>query len=749
MKICLFTFALYLLCSSFAMANVGKLDPRLQRLALAAESGTVTESSILRKRGEINFVRVIATFDGRVHELAHAGAGIIFFRENMAILEVPLTGLRDIANLPSITYMEAPTPSKALLDKSAQAISAIKAREQLGATGRGIIVGIVDSGIDWRHDDFRKPDGSTRIKYILDLSEPGPHYTGSIYTEAQINDALNGFGRVYETDASGHGTHVTGIVAGDGTAGTGYGDYAGIAPAADIVAVKATRDAEGREFFTDDQIVALAFIDSVADVLGKPWVANLSLGGHSGAHDGTSPVERFIDMLTGPGIQGKVVVTVAGNDGDMDIHAQATIESSPQLPVISFHLDPYIANVGTGNDIVILDGWYDGARKIGVTLISPSGNRYGPVLPGEVLPDDNSSGKVTNEGTIYMWNGFYESGNEYRQGTNPHNGDREFYLQISDDDARRPADGEWTLEFSGIGGDIDVWISNATMDAYFVQGKVDDGKLAIPGTARNAITVASFISKKSWDDLDGNRLTYDSQGLYSEGDLSAFSSPGPVRKGGYQKPEIAAPGQIIVSALSVDAPPTNENSIFFSGNISYPNALVNNDGFHGLNSGTSMAAPHVTGAVALLLEQTPELSTIQVRDLITKSADSNSKTGAVPNTLWGWGKLNIHDALLTDPDPEEEQPVFMLHPPWPNPFVGTVKIEYDLPVLENMPALQIVIFNALGRRVKEIQKFGGLEFNWDGRDDSGTPVGSGVYFIQASFGRQKQLQKVVFLGMEK
>lgn len=749
MKTRLFTFFLYLLCTSFAMAHEGKLDARLKRLTLSAARGAATESSILRKRGEIIYVRVIASFAGRLDELSKAGAGIIYSRGNLAILEVPLDRLLDVASLPAVTYLEAPAPSMALLDKSSQVIGAIKAREQLGATGKGVIVGIVDSGIDWRHDDFRQSDGSTRIKYILDLSEPGPHYTGTIYTEAQINNALNGFGRVSETDASGHGTHVTGIIASDGTAESGYGDYAGIAPATDIVVVKATRDAKGREFFTDDQIVALGFIDSVAAVLGKPWVANLSLGGHSGAHDGTSPVERFIDMLTGPGIPGKVVVTVAGNDGDMAIHAQTTIASSSRQPVISFTLDPYVPNVGTGNDIVIVDGWYDGAKKIGVTLLSPSGRRYGPVLPGEVLPENGSAGQVTDEGTIYMWNGFYESGNEYRQGTNPFNGDREFYLQISDDDARQPATGQWQIEFSGSGGNIDVWISNATMDAYFVQGKVDDGKLAIPGTARNAITVGSFISKKSWEDLDGNRLTYDSQGLYAEGDLSVFSSPGPVRKGNYQKPEIAAPGQIVASSLSVNAPPTDDNSIFFSGNMTYPNALVNSDGFHGLNSGTSMAAPHVTGAVALVLEQYPDLTAIQVRDIITKSAEKDNRTGDTPNIFWGWGKLNVHDALLEDPDPEEEQPAFILHPPRPNPSFGTVKIEYVLPVLENMPVLHIVIYNALGRRVFETQRTGGTEFFWDGRDAAGTPVGSGVYFIRASFGGQDQYQKIAFLGMEK
>ena len=742
---------LFLLMTSFVMGGMEKLDPRLCRLALSHDSIPTAESPILRKSGNTTVIRAIVSVHGGVGELRNAGARLIYAHDDMAIVDISPDQLLAISDLPSVKYMEAPTVSTSLLDESAVAIEAIRARQQRGATGREIIIGIVDSGIDWRHDDFRHPDGSTRIKYILDLSEAGPVYTGTVYRENQINAALNNAAMVNQIDVSGHGTHVAGIAASDGAIGNGYGDYAGIAPEADIVAVKATRDAEGREFFTDDQIFALAFIDSVAAVLGKPWVANLSLGGHSGGHDGTSVVERYIDKITGPGISGKVVVTVAGNDGDMDIHAKASIASSSNKPIISFSIDPYVANAGTGNDMVVFSGWYDGDRKIGVALISPAGERYGPVLPSQVFPNDGSAGQRTDEGTIYMWNGFYATGSEYQAGANPYNGDREFYLQISDDDAIVPASGEWQIEFSGTGGNIDMWISNMTMTAYFEQGKVDDGKLAIPGTAKNSITAGSFISKKSWEDLDGNRLTFDSQGAFQAGDLSIFSSPGPVRKGDYQKPDITAPGQIIASTLSRNALPNSPNSIFASGNPSYPNALVNRDGYHGMNSGTSMAAPHVAGAVALILEQYPELTAIQVRSLLHNSADADNFVGATPNNYWGWGKLNVYDALLLDPE-DETPTVLTLSPPAPNPFSGSTRISFELPIVENIQTTQIVIYNAFGQKVRtlvnEVKTSGVHDVYWDGRNYSGKLVSSGVYFVRMSFGRSKQVKKIVFLGSE-
>ncbi len=733
------------LCLANGYAGIGKLGPRLGRIALHPEKSQFPDPGLLKKNGEEN-IRVVVTFDDGVDDMRRIGASVICSRGDIAVVSVPASKLEALSSLPSVVYIESPLPAAPQLDQSTQIIQAVKARNLRGVTGRNVIVGIIDSGIDYTHDDFRKADGSTRIKYLLDLSTSGTVYGGRVYTEEDINDALNGMGTVDEIDASGHGSHVAGIAAGDGNVGAGYGDYAGVAPQADLVVVKATRDDKGREFLTVDQILALTFIDSIAEVLGEPYVANLSLGGHNGAHDGTSSTERFIDNLVGPGKPGKVVITVAGNDGEADVHARVSVAAN-ENSIISFNINSYQPQGGAGNDMVVLDGWYDGAASIGVKLISPSGKSYGPVQPGNVLD------RRTDEGAIYVWNGFYENGGSYQPGVNPLNGDREFYIQVTDEEAQKwPAPGEWRIELSGSGGVVDAWIANATMDASFVQGKADDGKLSIPGTARNAITAAAFISKKNWYDLDGNHLTFDSNGEYEKGDIAGFSSPGPVRKGGYQKPEIAAPGQIIVSAYSEQAPPSSPYSIFSQTDPRYPNALINKDGDHGLSSGTSMAAPHVAGAVALILELFPDLTAPQVKEMLIKAANTDLHVGQTPNNYWGWGKLDVYKALQISPD-EETPTKLMLHFPTPNPFLNQTRIDFDLPIVENIGKVRIDIYNAVGQKVRtlvdEEKNVGSHTVYWDGRDGFASPVGGGIYFVQMKFGNSKIVKKVVFLGRYK
>lgn len=729
---------------SLALADMGKLGPRVTKLLRTPNLALRADDTSLRKLGDTFTVDVILTVQGELQGFRATGGNILCRRGDIAVARIPVTQLETVADLPSVIYMQTPVADRAYLDKSTEQIKADQAQSVRGLTGRDVILGIVDSGIDWGHHDFRWPNGNTRIKYLLDLSEPGNVYGGTVYTESDINDALNGLGFIDQVDISGHGTHVTGIAASDGTMNAGLGRYAGVAPEADLVIVKATRDQVSREFLTVDQILALTFIDSVAAVLNKPYVANLSLGGHSGAHDGTSPTERFIDNLVGPGIPGKAVVTVAGNDGDVYVHGKTSLDGSSGDALMSFVVESYRPSGGDGNDRIILNGWYDGTQRIGVTLETPSGNQYGPVLPSQVKDWQ------TSEGDIYIWNGFYEKGDQYQPGVNPLNGDREFYIEISDESSEgQPAAGEWILRYSGSGGTIDAWIANSTMNVEFSQGKTEEGRLSIPGTSKNVITVAAYVSKRTWEDVDGNNLTFDPDNEFTVGDIAGFSSPGPVRKGDYIKPEITAPGQILVSTLSIDAPADNPNSIFNSGNPSFPNALINQDGEHGLNSGTSMAAPHVAGAVALILDQNPDLTAPQIKSMLTSSARVDNVVGSVPNTTWGWGKLDVLAALAVDPEDDTPRGLALL-PASPNPFINSTEIRFQIPLLERAQPIEISLYNTLGQHVRTLlndrRNAGDYSIFWDGTSKQGVSVGSGVYFIRLKTGGMIQTEKVVFLG---
>jgi minor extracellular serine protease Vpr len=727
-----------LLVYTMARPNTGKMDPRLGMISLFPETISSQKRGGLFKQNAEWLVEAFVTLADKPTEIIKAGAKVRYINGNTAIAVFPVSRLAEISSLPSVVYMESTVLSHPLTDKSLPDIGVTRVQEQLGYTGRGVLIGVIDSGIDCFHPAFQKQDGTTRIKAILDLSIPGNIYGGTVFSEDDINQALSS-GVFLHKDKSGHGTHVAGILAGYSFAESDYKQYKGVATEAELVVVKALRDDAVDEFWTTDEVIALAFIDSVAKALGKPYVANLSIGGQAGSHDGFSPVERFIDNLTGLGVSGKVVVAAAGNEGDEKIHAQANITNSKTSAEITFQVDPYSEQAGNGNDNITFDAWYDGDRKVNVTLVSPSGRSLGPVLQGYVLQED------TQDGAVYIWNGFYESGDQYVQGRNPFNRDREMYIEISDENGAAPKNGLWTLRFSGDQSQVDVWQVDASLPVSFIEGNVDFCKTTIPGTAKNVITVGSYVTKVEWQDMDLHSLTL-AENL-TVGEISSFSNPGPTRDG-RTKPDLCAPGQIIASAKSSQATVSSAASIFYSNNSEFPNAFVLPGGLYGLANGTSFAAPHVAGVVALLLEKNPETTALQIRSMLTSSARTDRITAGTANQ-WGAGKINAYAAFQLEPG--EEPPLdYEIVRAYPNPFSGGTRIEYNLPLSEKRDISEIKIYNSLGQEVRVLlssyQAAGSHFIYWDGRDNSGQSLSSGIYFVYFKSGEFKKTQKVFFIS---
>ncbi len=237
--------------------------------------------------------------------------------------------------------------------------------------GAGTIVGIVDTGIDYKHEDFiDDTTGKSRILYIWDQTltaqggevVPAAGY-GVEYNQAQINDEIDGTltGFVREEDTNGHGTHVAGIAAGDGSATNGdepAGKYKGMAPEAELIIVKTD--------LTSDHIIdGVNYIFDKASFLGKPAVVNLSLGTHQSPHDGTGSVSYAIDEsieTAGSETKGRVVVVAAGNEGSDKIHAEANISPGSPETIKFFNNYGYLG----------MDIWHDGADKYQVTFSPPS-----------------------------------------------------------------------------------------------------------------------------------------------------------------------------------------------------------------------------------------------------------------------------------------------------------------------------------------------------------------------------------------
>ena len=560
-------------------------------------------------------VDVLVETAGSDAELAAAGATVLARIGRAVSARVPVDRLDELAAVGAVSRLEAARLYRFTNDNSTAASGAAQVQQQLSFDGTGVVVGIVDSGIDFFHDDFRNPDGTTRIKALLDITLAGPDLGGgTAYTEAQINAELTTPGStVPQRDTNGHGTHVLGTAAGDGSAANGSsepaGTYAGAAPGATLIVVKG-----GNGGFSDTALTAgLQFVDEQAALLGMPWVTNLSIGGHRGAHDGTNVIEQAIDALVGSGVAGQAVVAAAGNEGNDDIHAEGVTGASGTTALQ--------LSVAAGRGSTFVEIWYEGSDTFrlgwgppGAGGFPASGNSYPVGYSG--TPSVSAPGGLNCANINHIDN---DAGN----------GDKRIAIIFyACNGATQLIPGTWTVELEGavvVAGTWDAWTWNPTPFTSFVDG---GEHVAMPGTAFNAITAAAYTTRGTWvgDDSIVHNLgeTLDT--------LASFSSPGLTRDG-RQKPEIAAPGSAVISSASADA--TWDTGYLVAGQL------------HGVKQGTSMATPNVVGAVALLLDADPTLDAIELRTALTSTAVADGFTGSTPNSSWGYGKLDAFAAACS------------------------------------------------------------------------------------------------------
>lgn len=537
--------------------------------------------------------------------------------------------LRVMSGWPEVIYVEGPG-MLSLTDESAQstllpelsdsveAIGVGKMHAQ-GITGKGVVVGAVDTGVDWTHRDFRSDhngDGfeeSTRLLGIWDQTHPGDHPVGFgygvEYARANIDQALaaNDESLIQQVDANpttpSHGTHALGIMGGDGSSSSLR--LAGVAPDADLIAVKSP--------LTFDAVVdGVQYIFNTAG--NRPAVASLSLGSHLGAHDGTSNFERALDVLARA--PGRVIVVAAGNEGDDRIHASMTVPAISKASV-TFELPSAMEKSRFSFDF-----WYDGKDPIYIKVTGPSGQPVGDVPTGELLDE------LGPDGGVFIDNA--------HGGPNPNNGLHEALITVYGPllGADRPLQpGRWTIAFHAprFGAHVDGW----ALDVPFSSANTDNrSTVRLPATAQGVIAVGAYVSSTKWLSLGGGLMTYEEDGPI--GRIAGFSSLGPTRDGRI-KPDLVAPGSMVASSLSR-----------FSRDLVDP-TWVMSDGVHTVNRGTSFAAPHVSGAAALLLQMNPTLSTAQVLQLLAQHTLRDEFTSFVANPVWGFGKLNLDFARAMPP----------------------------------------------------------------------------------------------------
>ena len=485
-----------------------------------------------------------------------------------AILELTAQEARALPEYPQVEYLE---PSEGLspflqagLDSAC--ITPVQRDEALGLTGRGVIVGFIDSGIDLRHPAFLTDQGATRVLRLWDMTLPGAppagFRKGTVFTAEEI-DA----GAAVSRDLAGHGTAAAGIAVGRD----------GVAPEAAIVAVKMG----GGSASSTDVMRGIKFILDCAAQFAMPCVINLSYGTNNGSHQGQSLFETYIDAMAQQGRT--VIVCASGNEGDSGHHFHG------QLPPEGY-LDVEFT-VNTPREAIYLTLWKSFADTARFELILPSGASTGPLSSGPV--------RQFAFGPISLAVAF--------NGPTHFSTAQEVYFALAAPSGG--LNGLWVLRCYGdriVEGGFHIWlptVEEVGRDTAFLR---PDPNLTItlPATARLPIAVGGYRS--------------------GTGTASPFSGRGAAPCEGNALVDLCAPAEQVVTARP--------------------------GGGYGAYTGTSMAAPFVSGSAALLMEwgivqgNDPFLYGQRVKAFLCANA-ARSPFLAYPDPVWGYGKLNLCQAL--------------------------------------------------------------------------------------------------------
>jgi hypothetical protein len=506
-------------------------------------------------------------------------------------------------------------------------------------TGKDVIVGIVDQGLDWNHPDFIDSLGNTRVLRYWDHSTniggviPAPYNYGIVWDSAAINAGLC----TSTENSTAHGTTVAGMATGNGRAN---GTNKGFAPDADLIIVETNFNLDNWTLTIAD---ACDFIFKVADSLGKPAVVNLSLGSYLGSHDGNDPAAVYIeDLLTEK--NGRIVVCAAGNSGAWGryhVHGDLDADTSFvwMLPNPSSQL---------GANTIYMDLWTDstsatwdyalGANRSFGSFMERASTEFRPAntAAGDVIYDTlwNGSNRIA---TIEIYPEYVD-----------HNLHIQFYFSNVDS-----TNYYYSLKTTG-SGNFDAWTGSAhpsiqlndmvTVLPSFSQYPPIFNYL-MPDTlqtivsswncSEKVISVGNVKNRIGHVDKNGNY--YNGYGDFiAVGQLSRNSSKGPNRHN-VIKPDVTASGDVTLGS----AP------LWMVNNPAY-NASLDINGWHARNGGTSMASPCVAGIAALYLEKCGRASYATFRNDLINTSQPDQFTGTIPNNAYGYGKPHALNLLLSN-----------------------------------------------------------------------------------------------------
>jgi subtilisin family serine protease len=660
-------------------------------------------------------------------ELARLGVRVMTRTPVLSTVFVPLSSLPQLLTLSDVEAVDAPHAVDKHLDISAYStgVSADNVwGTRSGATwsglsGKNVIVGVIDTGLDLTHKDFQTTAGKTRLKFLWDQAGVGaPPPSGYNYGSEWSGTVLD-LNLAVSTDTDGHGTHVTGIAAGNGQATGGTYSayrYVGIAPQADLIIVNS--------ILTDASILdGVKYIFAKATSLNEDAVILLASGNERGAHDGGADLDQSLSALTGPG---HIIVGSVGNNGAGTgaIHAQLSLASGATgsfFPVIP----TYSPSTGEYLDV---QSWHLGSATFQVRVTSPTGIQSSWIQPG------GTSGAVATA------DGAYTLTND--QTTNP-KGRKEIDLYVwwQGGTTPKPKSGTWKIDLQRLSGSttgqIDAWISGWRFGSGNVSPTLTGGDnnmtIASPSSADSIIAVTAYCTRSTWTDFLGQTSFYTDNPTIQ--DFYGPSSLGP-RLDGVIRPDVAAPGEGVISALSTPVSGSAGN-------------LKSDDGAHWILRGTSQAAAHIAGAAADLLQQYPHSSPSAIRKMLQSKVRSDSFTGSLPSAKWGYGKFDFRASAVVAVG-DGPHGAFGLSSAWPNPARGTVNFEFVLSSNDIAKAgdqgVKLEIFDARGRLLSSIPgspEPGQQRVSWSGLSEMGYPAPAGLYLARLQVGSRSAITKFV------
>ena len=537
---------------------------------------------------------LIVKYSGTLNELREIGIQVVELSNEFAILTVPESLVERLADFPQIEYVEKP---KRLFFQAANGrrVSCVPPVQNppFSLFGSGVLVAIIDSGIDYTNPDFRNDDGTTRIRNLWDQTimgnPPEGYLIGTEFTREQIDEAIKQptvpmrMQIVPSVDVSGHGTSVAGIAAGNGRGSRGR-IYRGVATQSELLVVKLGNPREEGFPRTTELMQAIDYVVRKALFYKQPVAINISFGNTYGSHDGTSLLERFIEDIAN--IWKSVICIGTGNEGRSAGHKAGIVRENEETVI-----QLAVQEQEPALNLQIWKAYYD---IMDISFVSPSGERIGPIQ--EVLGTQRFSVGNTELLLYYGEPSPYSTAQEIYVDFLP----KEVYINS----------GIWEIVLTPrkiISGNYAMWLpsENVLNPGTAFLFPTETGTLTIPSTASRTIGVGAY-----------DALTFS----YAD-----FSGRGQRGTGRLSKPDIVAPG------VNVTTPTTSGTYASFSG--------------------TSFATPFVTGGAALMMEwgiikeNDPYLYGEKVKAYMQRGARPLPGFTEYPNPQVGYGALCVRDSI--------------------------------------------------------------------------------------------------------